>query len=119
MNWSDYQRFRDDFAAAMDPRLYTIEYLDGLVWSGRAMFLCDDKAAIVFKLKRYPAGALVVEGVIAAGELEGVKTLIAEAEAWGRANGAAMAKIDSRSGWVRALKADGYRLHQSTLIKEL
>ena len=119
MDWSEYNRFRDDFAGAMDPRLYTIGHLDALVWSGRARFLAGPDAAIVFKLERYPAGALAVEGVIAAGAIEGVKALIAQAEAWGRANGAVLAKIDSRSGWIRALKADGYGLHQSTLIKEL
>ena len=119
MKWEDYCRFRGDFAAAMDPRLYTIDYLDALVWSGRGRFLAGPDAAIVFKLERYPAGALVVEGVIAAGALAGVKGLIAEAEAWGRANGAALAKIDSRPGWVRAPKEDGYALFQTALVKEL
>ena len=117
--WAEYQRFRPAFAEAMDPRFYTIDYLDALIWSGRAQFLCSEDSAIVFEIKPYPSGALAVEGVIAAGELEDIRALIAKAEAWGRAHGAVFAMINSRSGWVRALKEDGYALFQSALVKEL
>ena len=117
--WDEYVRFRPRFAEAMDGRLYPIEYLDALVWSGRAQFLSEEDSAIVFEAKTYPSGALAVEGVIAAGELDGIRKLIAKAEAWGRAHGAIIAKIDSRSGWVRTLKGDGYAMFQTSLVKEL
>lgn len=114
-----YRAWRDEFQKAIDERFYSLEYLDGLVWSGRAQFWSTDEAAIIAELKVYPGGAVVIEGVIAAGELDGIRKLIVVAEAWGRLHGAGFAKIESRLGWLRALKDDGYELWQTALVKEL
>jgi hypothetical protein len=119
MRWEEYQRFRPAFAKAMDPRLHRIEYLDSLVFSGRARFWASDQAAIVAQLEQYPSGVWVVEGVIAAGELAAVKKLIPCAEEWGRRHGATFAKIESREGWAKALHADGYVPFQLAVMKEL
>ena len=119
MNGEGYCRFRKVFAEAMDSRLYTIEHLDSLVWSGRARCWTSSRAAIVARLEVYPTGAVVIEGVIAAGELDAIRALIVEAEQWGRAHGAIAARIDSRAGWARALKNDGYAPFQTALMKEL
>jgi hypothetical protein len=118
-DWLTYCRFRKAFEGVMDPRLYTITHLDSLIWSGRARFWGNDRAGIVAKLEAYPTGAIVVEGVIAAGELDEIRALIPLAESWGRDHGAIMARIESRSGWVRTMKNDGYQLSQTALTKDL
>jgi hypothetical protein len=117
--WSEYQLWRPAFAELMDPRFYTIGWLDAEIWSGRARAWCTDEAAIVATLKIYPAGGREVHGVIAAGELNAIRRLIPHAEIWGREQGAIVAGIESRAGWARALRDDGYELHQTTLRKEL
>ena len=115
---SDYLRFRDRFAEAMDRRLYTIDHLDHLVLSMRAQAWFSDHAAIVTEIRDYPTGAKVIHGLVAAGDLdEIVGELIPRAEAWGRSLGCVMAVIESRQGWRRALK--GYEPHQMALRKEL
>ena len=57
---SDYPRFRPLFAEALDRRLYTIEHLDRLVFSGRAQIWFGDAAAIVTEVRTYPTGARVI-----------------------------------------------------------
>ena len=103
----------------MDPRLYDIDYLDGLILSGRARFWRTDTAAIVAEIKLFPTGAKVVHGLIAAGDIEGIKSLIPLAEDWGRQVGCIGGMIDSRPGWARAMKSAGYAPHQLALWKDL
>lgn len=115
-----YLRFRDRFAAALDPRLYTIGHLDNLLLTGRAQFFATDDAAIVTEFKTFPTGARAVCGLIAAGKLEDIETiLIPKAEEWGRMHGCAFGMIDSRPGWARQMKKRGYHTWQVSLMKEL
>ena len=117
---SPYPRFRDSFAAAMDPRLFGIEHLDRLLASGAAHFFATDAAAIVTGFRTFPSGARAVCGLIAAGALDEIETvLIPRAEAWGRMNGCTFGMIDSRPGWARRLKPQGYETWQVSLIKKL
>lgn len=116
---SDYALWRTRFAASLDPRLYPIEYLDALVASGQARVWASDRAAIVAGLRQYPGGAVAVHGQVAAGKLSEIRKLIPLAEAWGRANGAIFAEIESRLGWQRTLADDGYQPMQLCLRKEL
>jgi hypothetical protein len=116
----DYARFRPLFAEALDPRLYAIEHLDGLLQSGRAQFWLGEDAAIVTEIRSYPTGARVIHGLVAAGDLdEIVDVLIPRAEGWARSFGCVLAIIESRPGWARALKARGYEPHQMALRKAL
>lgn len=116
----EYRRFRERFAEALDPRLFTIEHLDGLLASGAAHFFASEDAAIVTEFKTYPTGVRAVVGLIAAGDLDQIEqVLIPRAEAWGRMNGCALALIESRPGWQRRLKRYGYEPHQVSLIKEI
>lgn len=117
LDWQAYLSFREQFREALDPRLYTIEHLDGLVWSGQARFWFNDDAAIIAKLTLFPSGAIVVEGLIAAGKLEAIKELIPLAEEWGRSCGAVFGMIESRPGWAREMK--DYEPIQTRLLKEL
>ena len=119
-DWAGYYRFRDRFAEAMDPAFYPIEYLDALLLSGRARLWVGAEAAIVAELVLYPGGARVIHGLVAAGRIEEIAaTLIPRAEAWARAQGCTHAIVESRAGWMRALKPHGYRPHQLAVRKEL
>ncbi|TFI59119.1 hypothetical protein E2493_06230 [Sphingomonas parva] len=119
-DWAGYLRFRDAFAAVLDPRLYTIGWLDGEILSGNLLLWVGREAAIVAQIRRYPTGAMDVEGLIAAGDLEEiVRDLIPAGEAWGRSIGCVGAIIESREGWARVLAPHGYRVHQIALRKEL
>jgi hypothetical protein len=117
---SDYPHFRPLFAAAIDPRFYTIDHLDHLVLSKRAQCWFGEEAAIVTEVRTYPSGATAVHGLVAAGRLEEiVDVLIPMAEAWGRAIGCTLAVIESRGGWARQLKDHGYAPFQTAVAKEL
>ncbi|WP_370309306.1 hypothetical protein [Sphingobium abikonense] len=117
--WSDYLRWRAAFAAILDPRFYTIEWLDGEVWSGRIRLFSSEKSAILCALKPYPTGAIVLEGMAAAGELSDIKPTIAIAEEWGRSIGCVCAEIASRPGWAKVMREDGYDIHQIAIRKAL
>ncbi len=115
-----YSAFRPAFAAVMDERYYTLEWLDGQIEVGAARFFCSDNAAIIAEIRDYPTGAKDVHGLIAAGDLgEIVNELIPLAEQWGRENGCIGAVIESRVGWAKALKASQYEPHQLAVRKEL
>ena len=119
-DWAGYHRFRPQLAEALDPDFYPIEYLDALILSGRARFWAGAHAAIVAEIRDYPGGARAVHGLVAAGRIEDiVNQLIPLAEAWGKAIGCTSAIIESRSGWMRALKPHGYEPHQVAVRKEL
>jgi hypothetical protein len=104
----------------MDPAFYPIDYLDALILSGRARLWVGEAAAIVAEIKDYPGGARVVHGLVAAGRIEEInRRLIPLAEAWGKAEGCTHAIVESRSGWMRALRAYGYEPHQVAVRKPL
>lgn len=120
MIWDQYLRFRDRFAEAMDPALYSISYLDSLIYSGLAFFWSTEQAAIIAEIRHYPTGATDIHGLIAAGDMDDiVNVLIPQAEAWAKAHGCVGAIIESREGWGRVLKARGYEPHQLTVRKVL
>jgi hypothetical protein len=119
-DWAGYRRFRDGFAAAMDPEFHPIAHLDGLVLAGQARLWIGEKAAIAAEMLAYPGGARALHGLVAAGDLAEIRSvLIPAAEAWGRATGCTHAIIESRPGWARALRSSGYEIHQIALRKGL
>lgn len=118
-DWQEYGRFRDAIAQVMDARFYTPEWLDGEIWSGRARIFSSADAAIIATMKVYPAGGREVHGLVAVGDLEQVTRLIPQAETWGRTLGCIVAGIDSREGWAKVMKNDGYAVHQVALRKDL
>ena len=119
-DWSGYLRFRPDFAEVLDPRLYTIEWLDEQVLSHAVKLWIGREAAIVAQVKHYPTGARDIEGLIAAGDLEEIAgELIPAAEDFARSMGCVGAIIQSREGWARVLKGQGYQPYQIALRKEL
>jgi hypothetical protein len=115
---ADYAVWRPFFAKALDDRFYRLSDLDLMILNG-ARFWSNDKAAIVAEIKTYPTGNKVVEGVVAAGALADIVALIPLAEAWGRENGAIAAKIESRAGWIKTLRKQGWEPFQAALVKGL
>lgn len=113
-----YQRWRPEFAKALDPRRYTIEHVDGFVASGRYVLDATDDAAVLTEAVLYPTGNWEVHGVIAAGSLQEIRrTLIPRVEQRAMENGAVAASISSTAGWARVLGNDGYRVYQVTMSK--
>lgn len=117
--WDEYQRRRDTIAALLDPRCYTIEWLDVQIVNGDALVFASSEAVIVVAVKQYPAGATELHGLVAAGRLEAVLPLIDEAVEWARLARVTFACVASRPGWSRVLKDRGFSLYQQELRKDL
>lgn len=119
-DWAGYLKFKSQFEDVLDPRFYTIEWLEKRLLSGDAHLIRCADAAIIYEIRPYPTGALELHGLIAAGDMESIiKDLIPAAEAAGRAAGCVTACIESRAGWARALKPYGYEVYQIAIKKEL
>ena len=119
-NWPDYLRFRDDLAGILDPRFYTIRWLDGEIWSGRIRLFSGPKSCILVSLKVYPTGLKECHVEAAAGELsELVSTTIRRVEEWAQQQGCSTIVIQSREGWLKVMKSSGYSPYQTAIRKEL
>lgn len=115
-----YLRFRDGFASILDPRLHTIEWLDGQVFSGLARVWAAADAVLLTEIKTYPTGAFEVHVLAAVGNIETLTGhLIKQVEAWAAEHGAIYVSIASRPGWVRVMAPHGYQLWQSEIRKEV
>lgn len=119
MSFLDYLEWRDRLAEALDDRFYDAGHLDALVSGAKARFFFNDRAAILAEIRTYPTGARSVDGICAAGDLEGVLELISSAEEWGREEGCVCAFINSREAWQRILEPRGYTPYKICLHKEL
>ncbi len=119
-DWLEYLKWRDEFAKVIDPTYYTIQWLDGEVATGRATLFCNTDAAILFEIKRYPTGAKDIHGLLAAGKLDAiVNTLIPAACEAGRLAGCVGALVESREGWAKVLRTQGFKPHQTSVRKAL
>jgi hypothetical protein len=115
-----YSDFRTRFAGVMDPDFYPIEYLDTAIADGRIIMMAEGNSAICIEVKYYPSGRKDVHGLVAVGDMDVIiNTLIPRAEQWGRERGCTGAIIESREGWLKALKPSGYDLHQVAIRKAL
>ena len=117
--WPHYLSHRDEIAALLDPRCYTMDWLDGQVWCGRIMTWADDTAILLTEVRMFPAGAREIHAMLAAGDVGGIVGLSAKAEAWAVSEGIEFATVASRPGWAKVLKSRGYEPHQCNLRKEL
>jgi hypothetical protein len=120
MNFDAYLHFRPQFAEVIDPRHYSMEWLDRQVWEGAVqLWTCDD-AALITEIKEYPTGAKDIAVLIAAGNMEKIVGELREAaEEWAVEQGCCGVLIESREGWAKALKPFGYEPHQLTVRKDL
>jgi len=118
--WADYQRFRDRLIGEIDPAYYTAEWLDLQMFTGKFRLLYNGDSAILISFREYPTGLKELHGEFATGELSVITgSLIPAAEALGRASGCGIAIIQSRAGWVKIMKAQGYAKHQTSIRKVL
>ena len=119
-DWAGYLRFRDAFADVTDAASYPIGWLDGQILAGAAWPIVGRQAALVVEVRDYPGGARAAHGLAAAGDLaELVAELIPAAEEWGRRRGCRLGLIESREGWAKVLKTQGWEPHQLSLRKVL
>lgn len=118
-DWAGYLAWKPLFVQAIDTRFYPSDWLDFEILEGRARFWRNATAAIVATLKDYPTGAKAVHGLVAAGDLDGIRELIPHAERWGRAEGCIVGEIESHPAWARLMKRAGYEAYQLTLRKAL
>lgn len=117
--WTEYARFRELFITAMDPDMHSIEVLDEQIKEDSVQFFSSSNAAIVTHVENYLKARIII-GLWAVGNLdEIVGDLIPEAEEWGRSVGCTRAMIESRGGWLRALRNSGYGKFSTTVVKEL
>ena len=113
-----YLRFRAEFAAVLDERTHTIEWLDGQVRTGRARVWGDDRACLLTELKHFPTGAFEVHVLIAAGDMKVlVEETIKQVEAWAQEIGALFVTIASREGWAKVMAPHGYEHWQTEIRK--
>lgn len=117
--WDAYKRHRDDISAMLDRRCHTIEWVDTQLLSGDMRAFANDEAVILVCIKLYPAGAMELHGMAAAGGLDAIVALIDEAEEWARGMGVDFTCISSRPAWSRILKAKGYDVKRVELVKDL
>lgn len=115
-----YGLWRKRLAEAMDPRFYTIDYLDWLVAERRAQLWFGERSAALTELKLYPTGTRAIGFLVAAGDkTELVDVIRPQIEEWGQSQGCIASLIESRPGWERELKRHGYSLFQASIMKEL
>jgi hypothetical protein len=120
IDWIGYSRWRPAFAAAMDVRLHTPEWLDARLLARSAQFWRSEHAAAVTEIRNYPTGAYDIHGLVAAGDVGEVRDrIVPQVEAWARAIGALGIVVESRSGWARALRPAGFAPHQLAVRKDL
>lgn len=117
---SNYARFRDGFAALLDPALYPLEWLDEQIATGNFVLLHDGDSAILISVRTYPSGLKELHGEAALGNLAVLTdNLIPLALQFGKSIGCQLACIESRPGWSKALRNDGWTLHKIALQKPL
>jgi hypothetical protein len=115
-----YSDFRARFAEVMDPEFYPIAYLDAAIADGRIIMMADGNSAICIEERVYPSGRKDVHGLVAVGDMQTItEMLIPRAEQWGLERGCSGAMIESREGWLKALRPFGYELHQVAIRKVL
>lgn len=119
LGWPAYLAWREQYATILDPSRYPIAWLDAQVFAGFIAAWATAGAGILAKLDTYPTGLTEVHFMAAAGDLPACIELSRDVEAWGRSLGCAASVIESRPGWVKAMKPEGYSTHQVCLRKDL
>jgi len=117
---NEYHHWRSAFGEALDPRYYSLEWLDWMVASGRAMIFFATDCALIAELRYYPTGARDVLVICTAGSPKAtIEKLAPMLETWGRAEGCIAIMGESRQAWTRLLKAVGWEQYKTGMRKDL
>lgn len=117
---TSYERFRAQFAEALDPLYHPIEWVDLALYTGRLTGFFGRESALLAEIKTFPGGARTGSVFHALGDRAELENEIRpRAEAWAKANGAIEIVIEGRRGWVRALSRHGYRHEKTAVAKGL
>lgn len=116
----DYLTWRERLASANDPAFWPIEALDYLLGQGKAQFWSNGQAALVTRIVEFPGGAVVLEAIAGAGDMDALIGAIEEhVEGAAREAGLTHLFAPGRLGWLRALRRKGWRHFQTTIVKDL
>jgi len=119
-DWISYLTFREQIAEAVDETLHPMAWVDEQVRSGVFRVFASRNAIILAKIETYPSGAREVHGIVAAGDLNDIKNdLIPQALRWGKLLNCIAGRIESRPGWARELKGEGWEMLQLIIRKAL
>lgn len=91
-----------------------IEHVLGAIRRGSAQLWIQGDNCLVTQVLPEPR-ALVLHFWLACGTLDGTIDLSNKVMEWGREQGCSVATLAGRSGWARALKAEGWN-HQLVLM---
>lgn len=115
-----YALWRDHLGGALDERYFSISWLDYVVHEGRAVLLATDKSAAVVEVRYFPTGAKDLRVICGAGDLEDMRgPLLDIMIKMAYENGCISVAVESRDGWVRALRDKGFSPYKSLLRLEL
>lgn len=118
VQWLDYLPYREALISILDERFYTGEWLDSQILSGNFKVFTGKQSCILAAVKPYPTGALECHVMAATGELqELISTAIVSVEKWAQSLGCICCVIESRSGWAKIMKAQGYETYQTATRK--
>ena len=117
--WQAYGAWRGEYERITDPARYPIGWLDTQVATGHILAWACPTAGMLVRVDSYPTGLKEAHCMAAAGDMAGIMDLRAIIEHWARAQGCAAAVVESRPGWARALKREGYEMHQVAIRKVL
>lgn len=114
-----YLRHRAEIISILDERKFPHWWVESEISAGRIALMHNDTAIIGVERKAYPGGYQELHGMFAAGDMDGVLSLIDEAVEAARMAGLDGASIASTAAWGRILKSRGFVPHQLTITKEL
>lgn len=113
-----WERFKPQFAEAMEGGLYEIEDLERKIGQGRAYLFPGKSAAIVGEKAAYP-GETVFQVLWAVGDMAEILSLAPGVESFARLIGCSSMLVEGRKGWEKALNPFGYEPWSVTVRKGL
>ena len=119
VQWLEYLPYREALISILDERFYTAQWMDEQILSGNFKVFTGKQSCILAALKPYPTGALECHVMAATGELtELVSATIVSVEKWAQSLGCICCVIESREGWQKIMKSQGYEPYQIAIRKD-
>jgi hypothetical protein len=116
---SQWARFRDQFAEAMQDGFWTVEDLEAKILSHRAFFFPGKNCACCGEIVEYPGGAKVMQFTWAVGDMNELVSMEPGVAAICRTLGCNGTLIEGRAGWQKVMKPLGYKPFSVTLYRPL